>query len=93
MPNGHSGALIRRVYSNHVLPWSGLLGVLMKTILLAGVAALFVVPAVAADLPTQKAPAPVPVVTAYDWTGIYFGGNLGWNWGNSNYPRNGSWPM
>lgn len=85
MPNGHSGALIRRVYSNHVLPWSGLLGVLMKTILLAGVAALFVVPAVAADLPTQKAPAPVPVVTAYDWTGIYFGGNLGWNWGNSNY--------
>jgi len=65
----------------------------MKTILLAGVAALFVVPAVAADLPTQKAPAPVPVVTAYDWTGIYFGGNLGWNWGNSNYPRNGSWPM
>jgi outer membrane immunogenic protein len=56
----------------------------MRKILLAGVAALFVVPAVAADLPTKKAPAPIPVVTEYDWTGIYFGGNLGGIWGNSN---------
>ena len=32
----------------------------MKKILLAGVAALFVVPAVAADLPTKKAPSPAP---------------------------------
>ncbi len=63
----------------------GPLGVVMKTIFLAGVAALFVVPGFAADLPTKKAPAPVPVVTEYDWTGIYFGGNLGWDWGNSKY--------
>ena len=55
----------------------------MKKFLLAGVAALFVVPAVAADLPTKKAPQPVPVETEYNWTGIYFGGNLGWNGSNS----------
>ncbi len=69
----------------------------MKTMLLAGVAALFVIPAAAADLPTKKAPepAPVPLPTLYDWTGFYFGGNLGWNWGNSNYSTynaaNGLW--
>ncbi len=44
----------------------------MKKILLAGVAALFVVPAVAADLPTKKAVV-IPVATEYNWTGIYFG--------------------
>lgn len=57
----------------------------MKRILLAGVAALFVVPALAADLPTKKAPEPVPLPTLYDWTGFYFGGNLGWSWGSTNY--------
>jgi len=57
----------------------------MKKVLLAGAAALFVVPALAADLPTKKAPAPVPLPTLYDWTGIYFGGNVGWSWGDSNY--------
>ena len=41
----------------------------MKKILLAGVAALFVAPAVAADLPTKKALA-APAATEYDWTGI-----------------------
>ncbi len=37
--------------------------------------------ALAADLPTQKA-SPTPVYTrpsAYDWTGFYFGGNVGGN--------------
>jgi outer membrane immunogenic protein len=67
----------------------------MKKILLAGIAALFVIPAVAADLPTKKAVVVVPVATEYDWTGIYFGGNLGWNWGNTNYSdynlSNGVW--
>jgi len=57
----------------------------MRRILLAGVAALFVLPAMAADLPTKKAPILAPVAVEYDWTGIYFGGNLGWSWGNSNY--------
>ncbi len=54
----------------------------MKKILLAGAAALFIVPAVAADLPTKKAIV-LPVVTVYNWTGFYFGGNVGWGWGNT----------
>lgn len=62
----------------------GLAGVVMKKILLAGVAALFVVPAVAADLPTKKAIV-LPVVSEYDWTGFYFGGNLGWSWTHTDY--------
>ena len=57
----------------------------MRNLLLAGAAILFAAPAVAADLPTKKAPIPIPVVTAYDWTGFYFGGNLGYAWGSSNY--------
>ncbi len=60
----------------------GHLGPVMKKFLLAGVAALFVAPALAADLPVKKAPA--PAATEYDWTGAYFGGNLGGLWGNSN---------
>ena len=37
--------------------------------------------AVAADLMATKAP---PIPTAYDWTGFYAGGYLGYAWGNSN---------
>jgi outer membrane immunogenic protein len=55
----------------------------MKHLWLAGAAILLAGPALAADLPTRKAPAPVAVPTEYDWTGIYFGGNLGWAWGSS----------
>jgi len=65
-------------------PVSGFVGALMKKLLLAGVAALFAVPAVSADLPTRKAPALAPVSTEYDWTGSYFGGNLGGSWGSTN---------
>ena len=65
-------------------PVSGFVGALMKKLLLAGVAALFAIPAVAADLPTRKAPALAPVSTEYDWTGSYFGGNLGGSWGSTN---------
>src|SRR5271157_5292827 len=69
----------------HQVARAGPAGVIMKRVLLAGVAALLIVPAVAADLPTRKAPEPVPLPTLYDWTGFYFGGNLGWAWGNSDY--------
>lgn len=64
---------------------NGLVGVVMKTILLASVAALFIVPALAADLPTRKAPEPAPLPTEYDWTGAYFGANLGWDWTHTSY--------
>lgn len=38
--------------------------------------------AVAADLPSTKAPPPAPVVEpAYNWTGFYLGGQLGYGWG------------
>src|SRR5271157_6524362 len=79
----------------HQVARAGPAGVIMKRVLLAGVAALLIVPAVAADLPTRKAPEPIPLPTLYDWTGFYFGGNLGWNWGNSNWSdynlANGLW--
>jgi high affinity Mn2+ porin len=38
--------------------------------------------AMAADLMATKAP---PISTAYDWTGFYAGGHLGYAWGNSNW--------
>jgi len=38
----------------------------MRNLFLAGVAILLAAPAVAADLPTKKAPMPIPVITAYD---------------------------
>ncbi len=28
---------------------------------------------------------PIPVPLAYDWTGIFFGGNIGWAWGNGSF--------
>jgi high affinity Mn2+ porin len=39
--------------------------------------------AVAADM-AVKAP-PQPVSTAYDWSGFYLGGNVGYAWGKSNF--------
>ena len=41
-----------------------------------GLLAISAVPAVAADLPVKARPV-VPVVTAYNWTGCYIGGNVG----------------
>jgi outer membrane immunogenic protein len=37
-------------------------------------------PAFAADMAVKAPPAPVPV---YDWTGFYFGGNVGYGWGRA----------
>lgn len=64
---------------------TGAEGVVMKNLLLAGVAFVLAAPALAADLPTKKAPMPIPVVTEYDWTGIFFGGNVGWAWGHESF--------
>jgi opacity protein-like surface antigen len=43
----------------------------------------------AADMSVSPvyAPPPVPV---YSWTGIYFGGNVGYSWGQSKSDRTGS---
>jgi high affinity Mn2+ porin len=41
-------------------------------------------PAMAAEMPV-KASWQVPVVQAYDWTGLYVGGHLGYAWGHSNW--------
>jgi len=57
----------------------------MKKVLLSTVAAsallLVSVNAQAADLPPQPAAYAAPVVTTYNWTGIYVGLNGGWGWG------------
>ena len=54
-------------------------GASMKKLLLASVASLVLaVPAMAADLGQPPVIAPV-----YNWTGFYFGGNGGYDWGNS----------
>ena len=40
--------------------------------------------AMAADLPTRKAPpAPMPVAAAFSWTGFYIGGYVGGSFGNA----------
>jgi outer membrane immunogenic protein len=46
----------------------------VSSILIAGA-----LPAAAADLPVKARPM-VPVVTAYNWTGCYIGGNVGGKW-------------
>ena len=59
----------------------------MKRTLLAtvAVAAFATTQAVAADLPAYAPPAKAPAYVApmYNWTGPYFGINLGGAWGNS----------
>ena len=62
----------------------------MKKLLLAsaGLVALGVAAAAAADLPRQmpaKAPAYVEPVQMYNWTGLYVGINGGGGWGRSNF--------
>lgn len=58
----------------------------MMKFLIGGIAAALVAagPAVAADLavkaPVYKAP---PIAPAYNWTGFYIGGNVGYSWGRA----------
>ena len=53
----------------------------MKRVLSAtiGLLAISAMPAIAADLPVKARPM-APVVTAYNWTGCYIGGNVGGKW-------------
>jgi outer membrane immunogenic protein len=55
----------------------------MKKILLAGIAATIVAsaPALAADAPRPYYKAP-PVYAPFNWTGFYFGGHVGGQWGS-----------
>ena len=46
------------------------------------VSALVVSSAIAADLPIRKAPPPA-VAAAYDWSGLYVGGHIGYGWGET----------
>src|SRR5262245_45209897 len=57
----------------------------MKGLLLAGVAIVaLAAPASAADM-AAKAPHRPPPVVAYDWSGIYVGGHIGWAWQHTTF--------
>ncbi len=58
----------------------------MRNLLLAGVAivALAAAPAGAADM-AVKAPYQSPPVAAYDWSGVYVGGHIGWAWQHTTF--------
>jgi high affinity Mn2+ porin len=64
----------------------------MKRTLVSGVglAALLRLtePGTAADLPVAMAVKAPPISAAYDWTGFYVGGHLGYAWGNSDWTAN-----
>ena len=61
---------------------------LAASMILVGLAAAQ--PALSADLPRRAAPAPyVPMVAAYNWTGFYIGGNLGYGWGDVSHDVTG----
>jgi outer membrane immunogenic protein len=48
-----------------------------------GLISLTTLPAVAADLPVKARPAPPPIVTVYNWSGCYIGGNAGGKWAST----------
>jgi high affinity Mn2+ porin len=64
----------------------------MKRTLVSGVglAALLRLtePGTAADLPVAMPVTAPPISAAYDWTGFYVGGHLGYAWGNSDWTAN-----
>ena len=60
----------------------------MKKILLSSVAFLgLTAGAMAADLPSRMAPAPVMAVPVFTWTGFYVGVNAGYGWNSDNGNR------
>src|SRR5262245_12846722 len=65
----------------------------MKKLFLATTAFLVLAAASAgaADMSVSRpAYAPPPPVPVYSWTGIYFGGNVGYSWGQSKNDRTGT---
>jgi outer membrane immunogenic protein len=61
-----------------------------RTALLALVGVAASTAAIAADLPTRKAPpAPVPVIAPWSWTGFYVGGYVGGTFGSANWSDTG----
>jgi outer membrane immunogenic protein len=67
----------------------------MKILLGAVATAAIAGPALAADLPTRKGPAPAPYmqpVAAFSWTGPYIGGFAGGNW-NQVSPSDTTFPV
>ena len=59
----------------------------------AAIATLATKGARAADLPTRmytKAPAAQPIAAAYDWSGFYLGGHVGYEWGRTRVETDGS---
>src|SRR6266496_3966976 len=65
----------------------------MKKLLLGSIALATVAagPAMAADMPVK---APAPVVSYYDWTGVYIGASIGGVWGDHHrfYPAGPIFP-
>ena len=61
---------------------------LAASMILVGLAAAQ--PALSADLPRRAAPVPyAPMMAAYNWTGFYIGGNLGYGWGDVSHDVTG----
>jgi len=53
-------------------------------VLFVAVGLLLGLSAAAVAAPKKRLPPPPPPVPAYNWTGYYVGGNIGYSWGNSN---------
>ena len=67
------------------------MGAVCRTLMTgAGLAALLrlIGPATAAELPEAMPVKTEPIATAYNWTGLYLGGHIGYAWGTSNWTAN-----
>ena len=87
LPNCNRQAFRARVRSLELIRESDFWGTAMKQRFLNGASAAVLATVFsfgAASSPAQAAPpAPVPVVSIYNWTGFYVGGNVGAAWGSS----------